>query len=210
MTTLPSNVVLYIPTRSIPRCFVHMKVAYPSNIDETAIVMTRVEDNLNCTFTMPPSPSKGIKKYFNSIKAHDGGFKKKHIRSHSDIIIVNDANLHQIPVISMSGPHCAIFDWTSLKPNITFSNVATPSPPVPKPRVPKTPMGLSPHVAKQLFDLATIKKEQCPITMEDFTTGNTAVMPCGHLFVKMAIEESFKKEPRKCPWCRQNGDVTFI
>jgi hypothetical protein len=46
--------------------------------------------------------------------------------------------------------------------------------------------------------------------MEDFTVGNTAAMPCGHLFVKMALEETFKKEPNKCPWCRQKGDATFI
>jgi hypothetical protein len=69
---------------------------------------------------------------------------------------------------------------------------------------------LGPFVAKQLFDLAVIRKEQCPVTMEDFSVGNTAVMPCGHLFMQFAIEESFKKEPHKCPWCRQVGTPTYI
>ena len=69
---------------------------------------------------------------------------------------------------------------------------------------------LCPFVAKQLFDLAVLRKEQCPVTMEDFSAGHTAVMPCGHLFVQFAIEESFKKEPGKCPWCRQAGKPTYV
>jgi len=211
MPILPPYVILYIPSRSVPRCFVHMKVTYPSEIDGGAIVMTRVEENINCTFTMPPSPSKGIPMQINSVKDHAGQFKKKYIKMHSDITVVNHANLPPIPVISMSG-HLQIFPSESLKPNIVFSNasVVPTVPTVPKPRVPKASMGLSPHVAKLLFDLATIKKEQCPIMMEEFTVGNTAAMPCGHLFVKMAIEESFKKEANKCPWCRQTGEVTYI
>jgi hypothetical protein len=46
--------------------------------------------------------------------------------------------------------------------------------------------------------------------VEDFSQGNTAAMPCGHLFMQMAIEESFKKEVNKCPWCRQLGRPTYI
>ena len=69
---------------------------------------------------------------------------------------------------------------------------------------------LAPFVAKQLFDLAVLRKEQCPVTMEDFSVGNAAVMPCGHLFMQFAIEESFKKEPHKCPWCRQVGKPTYV
>jgi hypothetical protein len=69
---------------------------------------------------------------------------------------------------------------------------------------------LAPFVAKQMFDLAVLRKEQCPVTMEDFSAGNTAVMPCGHLFMQFAIEESFKKEPQKCPWCRQAGKPTYV
>jgi len=69
---------------------------------------------------------------------------------------------------------------------------------------------LAPFVAKQLFDLAVTRKEQCPVTMEDFSAGNTAIMPCGHLFMQFAIEESFKKEPYKCPWCRQTGRPTYV
>ena len=69
---------------------------------------------------------------------------------------------------------------------------------------------ISAYVAKQLYDLAVMRKEMCPITAEEFSAGNTAVMPCGHLFMQMAIEESFKKEPQKCPWCRQHGVPTYV
>jgi len=69
---------------------------------------------------------------------------------------------------------------------------------------------LQPYVAKQLLALAQLKKESCPIVAEEFSAGNTAVMPCGHLFMQMAIEESFKKEANKCPWCRQTGRPTYV
>jgi hypothetical protein len=69
---------------------------------------------------------------------------------------------------------------------------------------------LHPFVAKQLLELAILKHETCPIVAEEFSANNTAVMPCGHLFARMAIEETFKKESAKCPACRQIGLPTFI
>lgn len=68
---------------------------------------------------------------------------------------------------------------------------------------------LSLFVAKQLLEFAQMKHEMCPITAEEFIMGETAVMPCGHLFMRMAIEETFKKEPGKCPACRQLGAPTY-
>ena len=65
-------------------------------------------------------------------------------------------------------------------------------------------------VAKQLLELAQLKKDMCPITAEEYYTGETAVMPCGHLFMRIAIEESFKKEPGSCPACRQRGRPTYV
>lgn len=77
--------------------------------------------------------------------------------------------------------------------------------------VPARPKGdLSPFVAKQLMALANSRGEFCPIVAEEFSTGNTAAMPCGHLFAQIAIEESFKKEPYKCPACRQPGRPTYV
>ena len=79
------------------------------------------------------------------------------------------------------------------------------------PLPPAKPKGdLSPFVAKQLMELAQSKHEFCPILAEEFSAGHTAVMPCGHLFTQIAIEESFKKELYKCPACRQTGHPTYV
>jgi hypothetical protein len=69
---------------------------------------------------------------------------------------------------------------------------------------------MNPYVARQLLELAQLKHEMCPITAEEYITGETGVMPCGHLFMRMAIEETFKKEPNKCPACRQAGVPQFV
>jgi len=76
---------------------------------------------------------------------------------------------------------------------------------------PSVPKGdLTPFVAKQLLALAKLRHEECPVVAEEFSDGNTAVMPCGHLFAQIAIEESFKKEPNRCPACRAPGRPTFV
>jgi hypothetical protein len=69
---------------------------------------------------------------------------------------------------------------------------------------------LNPYVAKQLLILSQQNKQMCPITAEEFAEGHTAVMPCGHLFVRMAIEESFKSRPNECPLCRLGGTPCLV
>ena len=92
-----------------------------------------------------------------------------------------------------NGPHAAGY----------IQHVAlTPAPP--------PPPTMNPYVARQLLELAQLKHEMCPITAEEYITGETGVMPCGHLFMRMAIEETFKKEPNKCPACRQAGVPQFV
>ena len=172
--------------------------------DNEAWTLTRVNGETACTITKPDSPSKGMFMCKVPIRTHAGTIILKTFNSHLDIIIGDNAGM-PIPVISLS-QHMTVFTSPMLKPNLSFAS----APVVPRPRVPRAPPALTSHVAKQLFDLAVIRKEQCPITMDTFTVGNTAVMPCGHLFMKMAIEESFKKDPHRCPWCRQNGGVTFV
>jgi hypothetical protein len=166
-----------------------------------AWTLTRVTDPLACTVSKP-DVTKGIFLCSIHVNTHSSGVVSKRFKSHPDIVIA-DLNGTTIPVVSIS-QHMIVFTAASLQRNITFTTEQV----VAKPR-PQGPI-LSPHVAKQLFDLAVIRKEQCPITMEDFTVGNTAAMPCGHLFLEMAITESFKKDPYKCPWCRQKGVPTFM
>lgn len=69
---------------------------------------------------------------------------------------------------------------------------------------------LTPFVAKQLLALAKLRHDQCPIIAEEYSDGNTAVMPCGHLFAQIAIEETFKKTPNTCPACRATGRPTYV
>ncbi len=69
---------------------------------------------------------------------------------------------------------------------------------------------LVPFVARQLLELAQLKRESCPITVEEFVNGNTAVLPCGHLFTRLAIMESFKTAPNRCPACRVAGAPVYV
>jgi hypothetical protein len=146
-------------------------------------------------------------------------------------LTVTDPSGAAYPVLEMN-KHTSVFGSHRLKRNVGLQWLPLPVPlpgsPIPnviahvpatptptnkkKPIVPKAPAqgDLQPYVAKQLLELARIKKETCPIVAEEFSAGNTAVMPCGHLFMQMAIEESFKKEPNKCPWCRQTGRPTYV
>lgn len=87
--------------------------------------------------------------------------------------------------------------------------VVQPVPPVKKIRPPGLPT-LNLFVAKQLLDLAKSRKDQCPVTAEDLVEGHCAAMPCGHLFMRDAIEESFKLKKNECPLCRLAGQPTYL
>ena len=93
---------------------------------------------------------------------------------------------------------------------VSGSVTTTTAMPPPVKRIKPSSSSMHPFVAKQLLELAILKHDICPIVAEEFSSGNTAVMPCGHLFARMAIEETFKKEPSKCPACRQIGLPTLI
>jgi len=66
------------------------------------------------------------------------------------------------------------------------------------------------YIASQLLAFAQMKGDVCPITAGEYEDKDTAVMPCGHLFSKFAIDETFKKEPGKCPVCRATGTPTIV
>lgn len=69
---------------------------------------------------------------------------------------------------------------------------------------------MNPYIASQLLAFAQMKGEVCPITAGYYEDKDTAVMPCGHLFSKLAIIETFKKEPNKCPACRAAGTPVIV
>ena len=94
---------------------------------------------------------------------------------------------------------------------VTGSATATPSV-KPKTAKPSITYGyaLSPYVARQLLEFAQMKGEVCPITAGPFEDNDSAIMPCGHVFSRLAITESFKTQHAKCPACRLSGSPTYI
>jgi len=67
------------------------------------------------------------------------------------------------------------------------------------------------NIARQLLELAQIKHEMCPITAEEFITGETAVLPCGHMFILFGLQETWKKADKNCcPACRQAGEMIIV
>jgi hypothetical protein len=192
------------------------------------------------TITKPSGPSEGTPFGLHAVRDKNGTTVGKRFNIHKDIVARSPTNetitvvsiAHPYAVFGWA-LHPNPVTINTLAPPAPDPALAPPAYPVPSPataanihtaaavtaavaaaktKVRKTPLynQLAPFVAKQMFDLAVLRKEQCPVTMEDFSAGNTAVMPCGHLFMQFAIEESFKKDPYKCPWCRQGGTPTYV
>ena len=106
----------------------------------------------------------------------------------------------EIPVLTVVG-HGPLIGRTA-KQNFQLLTAPPPAaPPLPT---------LSPFVARQLLELAQLKRDLCPITVEEFAAGDTAVLPCGHLFTRLAMTESFKAAPNKCPACRVVGTPVYV
>jgi len=70
---------------------------------------------------------------------------------------------------------------------------------------------LSPFIAGQIYDLAVLRGDHCPITHEQFTIGNVAIMPCGHIYSKSALSTYFyTKNDKKCLICKYNGVPVYL
>jgi len=132
----------------------------------------------------------------------------------------NDA---PIPVYAMVS-RTNVFKGIRLKRNVGFTVLANPNAtatpnvntvanvnqPTPRKKNTTTLPSTSTFLAKQALELAVMKKETCPITMDEFSANNTAVMPCGHIFSTIAIAESFKSCMNQCPVCRVAGLATYV
>uniref|UniRef100_A0A6C0E6H3 RING-type domain-containing protein n=1 Tax=viral metagenome TaxID=1070528 RepID=A0A6C0E6H3_9ZZZZ len=205
---LPNQVILYIKSRSNDKRFILMDTSFSEDTLAWTLTPSTVVEQLN-VLAAPPVTSIG--EYLGQYTVHTttGVLLRKAIRKHMDIRIASASGLEAL-VISLSG-HTTIFGSHTLKHNLSLTHTYLASTPAPAPVVvTKKSDQLCHFVAKKLMRLAILDKEQCPITVEDFSEGNTAVMPCGHLFMQSAIEESFKMEPTKCPWCRQPGRPQYV
>jgi hypothetical protein len=182
---------------SVSKRFFHMKDIHVTSASNVEIPVLR--------FTDPPHYIHGIT---NSLGRNFSISKFEEAPSPAPII----SNTIAPPATNYIDISGSVVSHIPSTPPATPSNPTVPPPIKRKAKMaPPAPRGdLNFHVARKLMELAILKKEMCPITVEEFSAGNTAVMPCGHLFMQMAIEESFKKEMRKCPECRQIGSPTYV
>ena len=215
---LPAQVFLYLKSRKGDKRFVLMDTHF--NDDTLAWTLSPTTGSQSFHFVQPPlDHSYGEYLGQFTLTTTTNILIKKALRKHLDIKIASPSGLEAL-VVSLTG-HTVVFGSHTLKQNVVFTHTATPTltatptvtgtiSHVPSMIVKKKSDQLCVFVAKKLMTLAILEKEQCPITVEDFSEGNTAVMPCGHLFMQSAIEEAFKSEPTKCPWCRQPGRPQYV
>jgi hypothetical protein len=57
------------------------------------------------------------------------------------------------------------------------------------------------HILRMYIEKAIDSKEECPITLNPFTSKTCACTPCGHLFDKEALSK-YVFESQQCPTCR--------
>jgi hypothetical protein len=120
--------------------------------------------------------------------------------------------LSSLSAAPISAPSSASVTASAPVTGSAAGNAAAPNPSI-KPKVAKPSSysyALSPYVARQLLEFAQMKGEVCPITAGPFEDNDTAIMPCGHVFSRLAITESFKTQINKCPACRLSGSPTYI
>ena len=240
MPKIPSQVFLYIRKSKNDLILMNVAYGDETNPGLTFTqVEIPAGQEITYTITKPAGPSEGSPFGLHAVRDKNNIVVGKRFHIHKNIVARSPTN-ETITVVSIAHPYAVFgwnikpnpVTINTLAPTpLPPFTATTPAFPVPSPATAaniqiaaaasaalaktkshRTPMynTLAPFVAKQLFDLAVLRKEQCPVTMEDFSAGNTAVMPCGHLFMQFAIEESFKKEPHKCPWCRQAGKPTYV
>ena len=107
-----------------------------------------------------------------------------------------------VPVTATTTTGTAAATTSSVKPPITIKKkILDPS---------AYGRALNPYIARQLLEFAQMKGEVCPITAGPFEDNDSVVMPCGHVFSRLAITESFKTQHGKCPACRLSGSPTYI
>lgn len=183
-----------------------------------SIVHSPSEDSNDVDYTTP-----GGAVFFKTLS---GSPVRRLIRTYPAILVKDPAG-ERIRVIAMSKP-VSLLDLSTYgdAPRIAFPDAPAPAPfkiekdiahakatyekLIAKMDKAEAKGGLSPFIAKQLLELAQSKGEFCPIVAEEFSTGNTAAMPCGHLFASAGLTESFKKQPNTCPTCRHTGHPTCV
>jgi hypothetical protein len=213
MTTLPPQICLYFSKRystADPHSgFVLMNT---TGSDAAAWCLQPCEPQTDTAYTLTMSPSALMREttVVNIRRIADGVVFQRNVYRYPNMHLAAGGG-SPVPVYEIT-KHTDVLQ-SHLKRNITIQGAQTPAAPAPPPAATtqskRVVPALSPHVAALLLELARSKREMCPIIMEEFMVGHTAALPCGHLFSRLAIEESFKKEINKCPACRQLGMPSY-
>ena len=215
---------MYIPQRKSQNAYSGLVYITSEKIGDV-IKLSSAPSSLSFTIDKIPQGKIGISTTLGmyTILNKAGVAVRKRLRSWTSWFNVRDSANQQIEVIEI--PVQASLFTTTQKRNVKFEQPASQPAsqtasqtasaqiehvPAPKYKVKPDMQQLLPFVAKQLFTFAKLTKEMCPITVEEFAEGHTAVMPCGHLFMQMAIEESFKIKKNQCPACRQAGVPFYV
>lgn len=195
--SLPHYFVLYIPSRhSTADPYAGFILVRSSIVSADTYRLTpEPASNLPCRLLRLASAKKPMK--CTTVSFENCG--PKEVWDWENILQIKTSSGLRIPILTVTG-HSQVIP-RGVKRNIVIQE---------GPATPTTPAPLSSFIARQLLELAQLKRESCPITAEEFTTGSTAVMPCGHIFSSLAITESFKKAPRQCPACRATGPPVYV
>jgi hypothetical protein len=196
MMSLPHYFVLYIPSRHSTDPYAGFVLVRSSVGPADAHRLTpEPSSNLPCRLLRLSSAKKPTKIFTVSFE----NYGPKEVWDWENILQIKTSSGLRIPILTVTG-HSQILS-RGIKRNILVQE---------GPPTLTTPASLSPFIARQLLELAQLKRESCPITAEEFTTGSTAVLPCGHLFSSFAITESFKKVAGQCPACRAAGTPIYV
>lgn len=218
--SLPEFFVVYNPLRkssSDP----YSGLSYVSATNNSGVITLTPLPTQPNVFNINAIPSGKIGTYTHFgghfLSVPGGEPKMKNINNWSAHFNIRIGDGPQIPVLEITHKLPEHFPHM-LKRNFAIG-LLTVQTPTPTPTQAPTPiirkikpnnLGLNPHVARQLLKLAIAEKTMCPITAEEVSENNTAVMPCGHLFSRIAIEESFKTRSNECPMCRATGHPTLV
>ena len=225
MSDLPEFFILYNTSRKSSDPYGGLAYVSATKNADNSFSLSRLAHQANDFHIMRnPDGKNGQYSYYGKISiTTSSGPVSKPVRDWTNwFAITMGISTTLIPVLEMTSPN-RHFD-AMVKRNMTFilmpqinnapNLINPPDPNVIQPIIVKKKHAsiptLNPYVAKQLLTLARQTKDMCPITAEEFMEGHTAAMPCGHMFMQMAIEESFKVRVNECPLCRLPGVPIFL
>ena len=203
-----TEVVLYIAERGpvTPNKRInHFLLVNSYQLTDGTYMLQRAKGTQDFTLTLPSGSSTStltVQATYKFAHATPTVVADHAVRDVSHVFVIKNAAGRPLTVLNIEGVRDILGEGTiRTNMNVTLTSAATNT---------TTAGDLAPFVARQLLDLAILRHEQCPITVEDYAVGHTAVLPCGHLFARAALEECFKKDANTCPACRSKGRPTYV